>query len=337
MSRSEIIVHIIRGSIVESKHRGHIAAVDAQGCLHYYLGQHTCFVYARSTAKPLQAIPVVETGAAKKSGLSMKEIALLCASHSGEPEHTDAARSILEKSGFTPDDLACGAHEPFHQPTAAALRRQGKMPTPLHNNCSGKHAGMLTLAAFQNVPSFRYFSPDHPVQQQMLQVVADMCGLPEEDVALGIDGCGVPVFGMPLNRLAYAFARLGKPAGLAPSRSEAIGIIMEAVRNNPRYIAGTDRFDTRLIEVTKGRIIGKMGAEGVYALTIPEHGLGMALKVEDGAERALYPAVVEALAQMHQLNETEQEELKRFHTPALKNWQEKEVGRIVPSFRLQRP
>ncbi|WP_248926464.1 asparaginase [Paenibacillus hamazuiensis] len=336
MNVSNAVVHVLRGPVVESKHNGHIAVVDWQGRLLAHLGQYTHLTFARSTAKPLQSIPVVESGAAARTGMTQPEIALMCASHSGEPDHTEAARSILAKSGLTPDSLSCGVHEPWHRPTAEAMRLRGEKPTALHNNCSGKHAGMLALAACRGDSVAGYIRPEHPVQRRMRETVADMCGLSSEELAVGIDGCGVPVFGMPLWRLAYAFARLGRPDSLGPTRAEAAAAIVAAIRAYPRYIAGTGRFDTQLIEATRGRIVGKMGAEGVFALTVPDLGIGVAVKIEDGAERALYPTVVETLFQLGLLDEAEQKRLQSFRTPANTNWQGMQVGGLLPVFQLHR-
>lgn len=194
---------------------------------------------------------------------------------------------------------------------------------------------MLALARMTGAPIDQYTLPSHPVQQKMLHTIADMCGVSEESIQMGTDGCGVPVFAVPLSALAYAYARLGSPEELQPLRSEACKKIIGAIRQAPYYVAGTDRFDTRLIEITNGRIIGKMGAEGVYAATVPEKGLGLALKIEDGAERALYPAAAEALWQLGLLSEAEYEQLEPFHHPAVVNRKGEKVGFIRPSFRLQ--
>ncbi|TBL78316.1 asparaginase [Paenibacillus thalictri] len=333
MNRSEIVAHVVRGPIVESKHHGHLAVVDHRGHVKYAVGQPDVFTFIRSTAKPLQAISVVESGAAR--GLAQQQIALLCASHGGEPGHTEAAHAILASLGLTAEALTCGAHEPFHAPTAAAMRARGECPTALHNNCSGKHAGMLALAAMYEADIGSYASPNHPVQLQMRKTVADMCEFPEDRLALGTDGCGVPVFGMPLDRLARAYARFGQPDDLGSSRVKAINLIKDAICNYPYFIAGTGRFDTKLIEVTQGRIIGKMGAEGVFALTCPDANLGLAVKIEDGSERALYPVVMEALIQLDMLKAAEIAELQAFHTPKVTNWKGTEVGAILPQFQLR--
>ncbi|SDM94893.1 asparaginase [Paenibacillus sp. yr247] len=334
MKPSNTIVRVYRGNITESVHRVHLAVVNAKGALLQQAGDPQLLTFARSTAKLIQALPVIESGAADRFGLSEAEIALCCASHNGEAEHVSTAQSILGKLGFHLAHLQCGAHEPYHAPTAQAMRERGEAPTTLHNNCSGKHSGMLALCAHLGASPETYMSNQHPVQQLMLDAVCAMSGIHKSQMQLGIDGCGVPVFGMPINHLALAFARLGSPDGLPQARANACQRIVAAVRKYPQFLAGSDRFDTRLIEVTNGRIIGKMGAEGIFALTIPEQGLGFVLKIEDGNQRAMYPAVVEALKQLRLLSEYEVSALASFHTPTVHNWQGTEVGIIRPDFQL---
>lgn len=331
-SPSSFIVRVCRGAITESLHRIHLAVVNNRGELQHAAGDPTLLTFARSTAKLIQALPVIESGAADRFGLTEAEIALCCASHNGEEQHVDAAQSILGKLKLTAAHLQCGAHEPYHGPTTRHMREHGIAPTSLHNNCSGKHSGMLALAAHLDAPFDTYMSIDHPIQQHMLAAVCSMSDVPSEQMQLGTDGCGVPVFGMRIDRLALAFARLGCPDGLPAARASACQRIVAAVRKYPQYLAGSDRFDTQLIEATNGRIVGKMGAEGVFALTVPEQSLGFVLKVEDGNQRALYPAVIEALRQLDLLRESEVRALSAFHTPIVTNWQGTEVGIIKPDW-----
>lgn len=334
MKPSNTIVRVYRGNITESIHRVHLAVVNTKGSLLHGAGDPQLLTFARSTAKLIQALPVIESGAVDHFGLGDAEIALCCASHNGEAEHVSAAQGILGKLGFHHEHLQCGAHEPYHAPTAQAMRERGEAPTTLHNNCSGKHSGMLALCAHLGASPDTYMSLQHPVQQLMLEAVCAMSDIPKSQMELGIDGCGVPVFGMPISHLALAFARLGSPEALSEARANACQRIVAAVRKYPQYLAGSDRFDTQLIEVTQGRIIGKMGAEGIFALTVPEKGLGLVLKIEDGNQRALYPAVVEALRQLDLLSAAEVNQLAAFHTPTVHNWQGTEVGIIRPDFQL---
>ncbi|WP_426447267.1 asparaginase [Paenibacillus sp. S-38] len=334
---SKPLIEVTRGTLTESVHRGHIAVVDTAGSLIASAGSPDYYTYARSAAKLLQAIPLVESGGAARLGLTEAETALCCASHGGEPRHTEAARSLLAKAGCDESALRCGPQEPMYAPAADMLKAGGQPATALHNNCSGKHAGMLALAQVMGVSIHQYTDPGHPVQQKMLAAVADMCGVPQSGITLGTDGCGVPVFGVPIAALALAYARLGSPRGLPAERAEACRRIVESIRHQPYYVAGTARFDTALVEATGGRIIGKFGAEGVYAAAVPELGLGLALKIEDGAERAIYPAAAEALLQLGALRPEEAAKLAAFHRPPVYNRRGDIVGEIRPVFRLTRP
>ncbi|MCD1257920.1 asparaginase [Paenibacillus athensensis] len=330
----EIVVRVCRGPLTESVHRGHMAVIGADGRLVAEAGDARLVTFARSAAKPLQALPVIEAGAADAYGFTAAELALLSSSHSGEAEHVEAAAALLGKLGLSAAQLQCGVHEPFDAAAAHRLRELGELPTSLHNNCSGKHAGMLALALQLGAPTAGYMDAAHPVQLLMRSAVAAMCGLSEAALHIGVDGCGVPVFGMALDRLAYAYARLGTPEDLPAERAAACARVVAALRTHPRLLAGSGRFDTRLIEATNGRLIGKMGAEGVFAVCMPGQGLGMALKIADGQQRALYPAVSEALRQLGWLQPGELLKLAEFHEPVQRNWQGTKVGRILPEVRL---
>ncbi|MDF2721920.1 MAG: asparaginase [Paenibacillus sp.] len=333
---AQLVVRIERGPLTESVHRGHIAVVDAQGGLLAQAGDPRAVIFARSAAKPLQAVPVIAAGAADRFGWSVRHIALLCASHNGEQAHVEAVAAALSKLGLQPDTLTCGAHYPLYEAEADRMKRAGELPTRLHNNCSGKHTGMLALAQLLDVSTDGYASAGHPVQRAMLASVAELAGIEAERIVLGTDGCGVPVFGLPLDRLAYAFTAFGGAASrLDQPAADACEAVLRAMRAEPFYIAGTDRFDTRLIEATGGRLVGKMGAEGVFALTAPGEGAALAVKIADGAQRALYAAVMEALVQLGWLSADEQAELRAFHRPPVRNWSGDEVGAVVPDFQLR--
>jgi L-asparaginase II len=324
---SEKCIVVQRAGLTESVHRGHIAVVSDEGELLHALGHPQQPIFARSAAKPLQAIAVLEAGAKEAYNLTLAEIALLCASHNGESIHTDAVSALLARMGEFESALTCGAHYPFHKGTMQTMLESNTPATSIHNNCSGKHAGMLLLAHRLNVSPYGYARLDHPVQQAMLRVVAQMAELSPADIPTGIDGCGVPVFNLPLNRLALAYAKLGTLDGAA-------AIIREALAAHPEYLAGDDRYDTQLICITEGRVLGKMGAEGVFALCVPAKKIGVAIKIEDGNFRALYPAVTETLMQLNIISNEEYMALNNWHDPVLYNHAGTEVGRIVPSFRL---
>ncbi|SFL48072.1 asparaginase [Paenibacillus sp. 1_12] len=330
-----MIIHILRGALTESRHIAHVAVMDINRKLIASAGDSCYYTFARSTAKLLQAIPLLEAGGAERLHLDDKQIALLCASHNGEDDHARMVNHTLHQLELDESALCCGVHEPFHEPTAERLKQSNQPISPLRNNCSGKHTGMLALAQILEVSTQSYIEITHPVQQRMLHIIADMSNISSEQITLGTDGCGVPVFAMPLEALAYAYAQLGNPINLSPSRAEACNRIIGAISREPYYLAGSDRFDTRLIEVTKGRIIGKMGAEGIFALCIPEKSWGIALKIEDGAKRALYPAVMETLIQLKLLQEQEIEALRSFHQPDIRNCHDQIVGSIQPNAMLK--
>ncbi|MDF2815207.1 MAG: asparaginase [Paenibacillus sp.] len=329
------LVRVTRGDLTESTHRGHIAVVDRLGQIVVAAGDPATKTFARSSAKPLQAIPIVESGAVEAFGLVPEDIAIMCASHNGEMIHTETIERFLEKLGLTEESLLCGPHYPYYEPMADKMKKNGQNPTAIHNNCSGKHSGMLALALRMGAATANYMSPEHPVQQYMLEVISTMSGVPIEQISLGTDGCGVPVFGLPLASLARAYAVFGQPEGLLPeARALACRTVLEAIRRAPFFIAGTGRFDTRLLEVTGGRLVGKMGAEGVFAVTSPEQGSALAVKIEDGSMRALYPTVTEALRQLKWLTGSEFDQLREFHKPFVRNWSGHEVGTIIPEFQL---
>jgi L-asparaginase II len=293
------VVAVWRGELVESVHRGRYAVRDARGETVESLGDPESYVYLRSTAKPFQALPLVFSGAADAFRLADEEIAVACGSHSAEPRHLAAVRSILRKAGLSEDDLQSGAHPPMHAPTAARLARNGEQPRPIHGNCSGKHAGMLAVCVHAGWDPAGYRDPEGPLQKLVRRTVAKLCGLEPEEVWLAGDGCGVPLFILPLQSLALGFARLaaGGAEDFQEDLLEAVRRVRDAMIEYPGMVAGTGRFDTRLMEATD--LVVKSGAEGVFAAASPagHDSWGIALKVSDGASRALAPAVIAALAE----------------------------------------
>lgn len=331
---SEQLVEVLRGSLVESRHSGDIALVDSTGKLLWSVGDPGRVTYARSSAKPLQALPLVESGAADYFGMSDEEIALACASHNGEPAHVERVAQFLTRIGITPDRLRCGVHPPYYGRAYEDVLRSGNDVTAVHNNCSGKHAGMLAMAKFLGADLDTYQQQDHPVQRQILTAIAELCDLSTDDVVLGIDGCGVPVFGVPLAKLAMAFAKLASPAGLTEPRATALRRIAQAMIRHPHLVAGTDRFCTTLMVAGQGSIVGKAGAEGVYCAGLLNHGVGLCVKIDDGNSRAAYPSVVEALAQSGLVDAAVIEQLLPVHRPELRNHQGTLVGQLRPVFQL---
>lgn len=280
------LVEVTRGAMVESRHRASFAVADTDGRIVLSAGDFEPPVYARSAIKPLQALPLIESGAADAYALGNAEIALACASHSGEPRHVETVLAWLERIGCTPADLECGIHLPKNDGAMRALLRSQAEATPAHNNCSGKHTGFLTLARHMNVATKGYIAYQHAVQQRVLGALETMTGLDLGTAPRGIDGCGIPVIGIPLGNLALAFARLTDPRDQPEARQVACERVCAAMAAEPFMVAGSDRYCTRVMTATAGDALIKTGAEGVYCGALPKLGLGIALKVDDGAQRA---------------------------------------------------
>ncbi|WP_045519015.1 asparaginase [Neobacillus niacini] len=330
------LVDVYRGGKVESSHFGHIAVVSAEGNLLFSLGDPNRVTYARSSMKPLQTIPVVETGAADLYELSESDISLCCASHSGETQHTDRVLAILGRAGIEDTALHCGTHIPHAQDTYKKLIAAGKELTPLYNNCSGKHTGMLVTAKHMGETLEDYYLPSHPVQQRILKVISNVADYPIEKIEMGIDGCGVPVHALPLERLAYAFARMARPDSLGEERAKVVNRITTAMMKYPEMVGGTGRFCTDFMKASRGRLFGKAGAEAVYLIGDRETGIGIAIKIEDGNGRAAYPAALETLRQLGFIDEEQLNNLMHHYRPALKNARHEIVGELVPSFTLHK-
>lgn len=321
----EARVEVLRGGVLESSHRVDVAVVDANGTLRAWAGDPERLTFARSAIKPIQALPLVEDGAARDFELTSRELALCCASHSGEPHHVETAAAILAKVDAGEDALACGSHAPYHRASAEALRVAGMQPSRLHSNCSGKHAGMLALARYHGWPLAGYQRPDHPVQRRMLEEVERWSGLAAEDVPTAIDGCGVVTFALPLRRLASAVARF---SAVARRGDTGPGAVLAAMTANPEHVGGSERLCTELLRTVDGRLFAKVGAEGVYVAGSPGAEVGIAIKVEDGARRAAEPALLAVLGELGFLSEQELARLERWAEPELTNTRGEVVGRI---------
>lgn len=281
-----LVVEVTRGGMVESRHRGRACIVDADARVLASWGDIESPVFARSAIKALQAIPLVESGALDAFGLGDTELALACSSHNGETRHTRLARSWLEKIGLSAGDLECGAQIPYDDETAHDLIAHHESASTLHNNCSGKHAGFLTTAVHKSEPLKGYTRFDHPVQQRVIGVLEQMTGLDLSSAPWGVDGCSIPTLGIPLGAVAYAMARIGDPKDLPDARAEAVTRIRRSWRAHPHLIGGRGTFDTTLMQAVGGLVLVKSGAEGVGCAVIPKLGIGIALKIEDGAARA---------------------------------------------------
>lgn len=320
-----ILVEVTRGGVVESQHRGAVAVCDAAGAIVAQWGDIDRAVFPRSAFKSLQALPLVETGAADAFGLSDEHIALACASHSSEPMHVERVTTWLAKIDCRESDLACGPHLPFHEPTAHAMLRAGERPCRLHNNCSGKHSGFLTVARHLNIATEGYERPDHPVQVLVRQAIADLCDLDPAHMIVGIDGCAAPNYAIPLTHLARGMARLGASTKLAPARAKAAKRIVEAWKAHPLLVSGTGRACADLIEASRGRAVVKTGAEAAFMAVLPGQGLGIAVKIDDGGTRAA-ETVMAKLLTLFDVADANALQLAKHLNPPIKNWRGDVVG-----------
>jgi L-asparaginase II len=354
------IFQLTRGDIIESLHFGAIAVVEASGRMAASYGDPWLVTFTRSSAKPFQAMPFLENDGASFYGLTLQEVAILCASHSGTDEQVAVVRSIQQKTGVQESDLMCGVHTVYDRKTAEAMRARGEALTPNRHNCSGKHTGMLAytrmLGLSSDPQSIPYIDPDHPVQHKILTTLAEIADLNPEEIHVGIDGCSAPNFALPLRSTALAFARLCQPDGLEVKRAETCHLISKAMLTYPDMIGGPDNFDTFLMEAGQGRVICKGGAEGFQAFGIMpgaikpgSPALGVAFKVSDGDLKGhnfpygdprghVRPAV--ALEILRQLGVFDAQDLSKLqeYGPgfAVENWRKLKVGWASPCFELER-
>lgn len=329
------LVHVYRGEYVESVHYGSIAVVDASGKLLASAGDPYLKTFIRSSAKPIQAMPIIFSGAHDKYNFTSDELALMCASHNGEELHVNTVRRILQKVGVPEEKLACGVHMPYYKPTTDQMIRDGIDPIPAQSNCSGKHSAMLALSAYYGWDLDTYIQVDHPVQQLMLDVMSDVSELPRDEFWIGIDGCGVPVFGMPLYNMALAYARLTKPETLQEKYRRPAEILTQAMYTSPMLVAGTGRFCTDLMTVMQGKVIAKAGAEAVYTVGIMDKGIGIAIKISDGGPRGKELAMMKALEDLGFINEEEIAQLEKYRYPIVKNNHQMIIGGMKPAFNLK--
>jgi L-asparaginase II len=314
---------------VESIH--HIAAcvMDAEGDVIFSLGDIDAPVYLRSTAKPFIAATAIAHAVHERFGLEPREIAIMAASHAGQPFHVEAVRSILAKIGMDESALQCGAHAPYNGEAARELERQHIAPSAVHNNCSGKHSGILALCKVLGADPSTYMQVENPAQQEILAFCSRMADIPVEDLPLGVDGCGIPVYAVPLRNAALSFMRFARLSGINQSDRQALETVRDAMVAYPEYISGTGEFDARLMQAAGGSVACKGGAEGVHGAAIIDKGVGMAVKVIDGASRGRGPAVLSIMRRNGLLSEGALTKLADLERPIVYN----RAGRVVGEVR----
>lgn len=328
------LAEVTRGGDVESVHAGCVAVVDTRGGLLYYAGDPHFPTFTRSTIKPFQALPFLRGDGPARFGYTQREIALLCASHSGEAMHVDTVQSMLRKAGCDEHHLRCGCHVPMHYAVEDRQPPAGENFSQLHNNCSGKHAGFLAYCVQHGQALDDYVDPAHALQQAIRRSVADIAGVAAHDLKMGIDGCSAPNYAMPLSRLAFAYARLAQGANNVALGAE-LNQLFDAMTTYPELVSGTGRSDLAFMQTAPGDWVAKVGAEGVQVIGIRSAGLGIALKVADGNARALYPATVSVLQQLGVLpTAVDATPLASWLRPQLRNLRGLHTGEIRPAVRL---
>jgi L-asparaginase II len=329
-----ITVEVTRGSLVESRHRGSVVAVDGDGQLVFSLGDIDAAVFPRSACKAMQALPLVESGAADAYGFGNKELALACSSHNGEDEHVALAASMLARAGRDVEALECGAHWSSNQKTLIHQARTIDAPTALHNNCSGKHAGFVCACCHRGIDPKGYVGYDHPLQKEIRGTMESLTGAVLGHDNCGTDGCSIPTYAVPLRGLAHGFAKMATGNGLEPLRAKASRRLFDACMAEPFYVAGTGRACTALMQIAPGRIFCKTGAEGVFCAAIPEQGISIAVKCDDGTSRAAEAMIAAALARFFEKDGDIHAALMALAVKPMHNWNGIHVGDIRASAAL---
>lgn len=332
---TEKLAEVIRNGLVESIHLGNIAVVNTEGQLIRYFGDTEQICYFRSSGKPLILLSHLKKKIKENFNLTLQEIAIMASSHSGGEKHVQTLLSIAKKLGVEKNDITCGIREPYGLKEKFELYGTGKKPTQWHNNCSGKHLANIAACKVMGWPIEGYSDFEHPVQQDILETICEFSSYPKEKIHIGVDGCGVPVFGVPLKNMALAYARIFDTSVLNGKYKEEQKLLYDAIIKHPDMVAGEDRLDTELIRETSGDHFGKMGADGVFCIHVHSKGLGIAIKVQDGGVRAVDPVVVEALKQLGTLSDEIIEKLKEYHYPPVQTWSGTRVGFINPVFKLK--
>lgn len=333
MTPGRCIVEVLRGDVVESSHRVHVAVCHAEQGLIASAGNPAHHSFVRSAIKMFQVLPFVEAGGIDHFRLTGEELALCTASHGGERFHIEAARSILAKGNATEDALACGPHLPLHEPTAQAMIAAGETPGRIHNNCSGKHAGMIACCVQQQWPTAGYQRPAHPLQQRIRSTLARWMRIDADQMEVAVDGCGLPTFALALDAVAEGCARF---AAAATEGGSAPATIVQSMTRHPEFVAGTNRLDTDLMRTTKGRLFAKVGAEGFYCAGVPSMKLGIALKAEDGAKRAAEAALLAVLHRLDALTADELGRMRNYAEADILNTRQEVVGRVRTRIDFER-
>lgn len=320
-----ILIERTRGDFVESFNRGSICIVQHDGKILFQVGNSHQVSFTRSALKPFQALPIIESGAMDAFKLDLKEIAVACGSHNAEKEHLEVVNSILAKCKLSENDLMCGAQMPTGRVPRAELRNSKNSPRDIHNNCSGKHAGFLALCVHMGWSTRNYLDYDHPCQQLQRKTCAEIFELNESDLLLGEDGCSAPNYATPLFHQALAYKNLISERGKSKEREKACKIVVQAMTEHSLLVAGRNRYCTDIIKASKGHVIGKTGADGIFCMAMPQLELGIAIKIDDGSMGPQYlvaQAIIEALG----VDLGDDPAINKYVNPAVRNWNKHEVG-----------
>lgn len=329
MLTNPVLAHLKRGDLIENYYRGRYVVVDSDGTLIAATGHFRAPIYARSALKPIQVLAMLDSGAADKYSVTNAEIALACASHDGDTDHVNLVSQWLTRIGLSVADLECGAHAPLGRESSKILFENGEKPTPLHNTCSGKHTGFLTLAQFQGAPLKGYTAFDHPTQTAINEVIGEMTETDTAQAQRGVDGCHIPVIGMELRGLAIAMAKLVDPKDQSPQRQQSCARVVQAMQQYPDLIAGPTRFCSGIIRLTQGEVLVKMGADGVFSAAVPKRKWGLALKIDDGNLRAAEVALISLLVRLKIIPDSSL--LTNYLEFSVYNWNGQIVGKIQSS------
>ncbi|MCX7745326.1 MAG: asparaginase [Clostridia bacterium] len=334
----EPLAVVTRDGYIESIHYGFVCVINSFGKVLYNLGDYNTKIFFRSSAKPVQVIPLIQSGAAEALNFSPREIAIACASHSGQKIHRETVEEILKKLRLDEVNLHCGIMTPYSEEENKRLIAEGKSPSVFHCSCSGKHSAMLALAKFRGYNIDNYETINNPMQQEILNTVAEFTDEDADSIPIGTDGCGAPIYLLPINKIALSYARLVMYSQDTKSPYHySCKSVFDAMTQFPEMVAGDYEFCTELMKVTKNKLIGKVGCEAVYCLGIKEGNLGICIKIVDGNERAVYPAVIQILSELDILNDTESLMLRHWYEIVLKNNLNEPIGKILPVFSIKNP